>query len=87
MELHHALHRGAPLLLKGNPIDFATLFFVVFLLLTFKITFHLPGTMGSVSPSFFEIVNYTPPDAIFELTKTYNADPDARKANLGQGTY
>lgn len=43
--------------------------------------------MGSVSPSFFEIVNYTPPDAIFELTKTYNADPDARKANLGQGTY
>ncbi|KAF4761378.1 hypothetical protein HAV15_005727 [Penicillium sp. str.  len=35
--------------------------------------------MGSVSPSFFEIVNYTPPDAIFELTKTYNADPDARK--------
>ncbi|CRL17816.1 Aspartate/other aminotransferase [Penicillium camemberti] len=43
--------------------------------------------MGSVSPSFFELVNYTPPDAIFELTKTYNADPAARKVNLGQGTY
>lgn len=43
--------------------------------------------MGSVSPSFFEPVNYTPPDAIFELTKTYNADPAARKVNLGQGTY
>lgn len=43
--------------------------------------------MSSVSPSFFEAVNYTPPDAIFELTKTYNADPVARKVNLGQGTY
>lgn len=43
--------------------------------------------MSSVSPSFFELVNYTPPDAIFELTKTYNADPVARKVNLGQGTY
>lgn len=43
--------------------------------------------MGSVSPSFFELANHTPPDAIFELTKTYNADPAARKVNLGQGTY
>jgi aspartate aminotransferase len=43
--------------------------------------------MSSVSPSFFEIVNYTPPDAIFELTKTYNADPVTCKVNLGQGTY
>jgi aspartate aminotransferase len=42
--------------------------------------------MSSVSPSFFEIVNY-PPDAIFELTKTYNEDPVTRKVNLGQGTY
>ncbi|KAJ5507680.1 hypothetical protein N7527_009823, partial [Penicillium freii] len=30
---------------------------------------------------------YTPPDAIFELAKAYNADPVARKVNLGQGTY
>lgn len=43
--------------------------------------------MSSLSPSFFEVVDYTPPDAIFELTKTYNADPAARKVNLGQGTY
>lgn len=43
--------------------------------------------MSSLSPSFFEVVDYTPPDAIFELTKTYNADPVARKVNLGQGTY
>lgn len=37
--------------------------------------------------SFFSGATYTPPDAIFELTKTYNADPDVRKVNLGQGTY
>ncbi|KAH8704895.1 putative aspartate aminotransferase [Talaromyces proteolyticus] len=43
--------------------------------------------MGSGPPSFFGGVTYTPPDAIFELTKTYNADPDIRKVNLGQGTY
>ncbi|KAJ5973315.1 hypothetical protein N7481_010525 [Penicillium waksmanii] len=43
--------------------------------------------MSSVSPSFFGAVNYTLPDAIFELTKTYNADPVAHKVNLGQGTY
>ncbi|GKZ86236.1 aspartate aminotransferase [Aspergillus niger] len=35
--------------------------------------------------TFFEDVAYTPPDAIFELTKDYKADPDTRKVNLGQG--
>lgn len=43
--------------------------------------------MGSILPSFFDSVTYTPPDPIFELTKTYNADPNPRKVNLGQGTY
>ncbi|KAJ5175685.1 uncharacterized protein N7482_001562 [Penicillium canariense] len=43
--------------------------------------------MGAISFSFFDTVTYTPPDAIFELTKTYNADLAARKVNLGQGTY
>lgn len=42
--------------------------------------------MLSVS-TFFGDVAYTPPDAIFELTKAYKADPDTRKVNLGQGTY
>ncbi|KAI2823346.1 hypothetical protein CBS63078_6751 [Aspergillus niger] len=40
--------------------------------------------MLSVS-TFFGDVAYTPPDAIFELTKAYKADPDTRKVNLGQG--
>jgi aspartate aminotransferase len=38
-------------------------------------------------PSLFSKVPYVPPDAIFELTKLYNADPSPRKVNLGQGTY
>ncbi|KAL3444845.1 pyridoxal phosphate-dependent transferase [Aspergillus insuetus] len=37
--------------------------------------------------SLFDKVPYTPPDAIFELTKIYNADPSPQKVNLGQGTY
>ncbi|KAJ0417801.1 PLP-dependent transferase [Aspergillus carlsbadensis] len=37
--------------------------------------------------SLFSKVPYTPPDAIFELTKTYNADLSPQKVNLGQGTY
>lgn len=37
--------------------------------------------------SIFDHVEYIPPDAIFELTLTFNADPDPRKVNLGQGTY
>jgi aspartate aminotransferase len=37
--------------------------------------------------SLFDKVPYIPPDAIFELTKTYNADPSPQKVNLGQGTY
>ena len=43
--------------------------------------------MCSPGESFFDNVVYTPPDAIFELTKQYNADPSAKKVNLGQGTY
>lgn len=44
------------------------------------------GSLASdVSP--FEAVEYIPPDAIFDLTRLYLADPDARKVNLGQGTY
>ncbi|KAL4734764.1 pyridoxal phosphate-dependent transferase [Aspergillus similis] len=37
--------------------------------------------------SIFTKVPYTPQDAIFELTKQYNADPSLKKVNLGQGTY
>lgn len=43
--------------------------------------------MGSTNTSFFETVTYTPPDAIFELTKLYNTDQSPKKVNLGQGTY
>lgn len=45
--------------------------------------------MGSVTTndSVFESIDYIPPDAIFELTQLYLADPDPRKVNLGQGTY
>lgn len=45
--------------------------------------------MGSLASdtSPFEAVQYIPPDAIFDLTRLYLADPDARKVNLGQGTY
>lgn len=35
----------------------------------------------------FVAVEYIPPDAIFDLTRQYLADPDAHKVNLGQGTY
>ncbi|CEL00999.1 hypothetical protein ASPCAL00591 [Aspergillus calidoustus] len=38
-------------------------------------------------PPLFSKVPYVPPDAIFELTKLYNADPSPQKVNLGQGTY
>ncbi|QGA18818.1 hypothetical protein EYB26_006503 [Talaromyces marneffei] len=41
----------------------------------------------STSPSIFSSITYIPPDAIFELTKKYNADQNALKVNLGQGTY
>lgn len=37
--------------------------------------------------TYFEDVAYTPPDAVFELTKDYIVDPDTRKVNLGQGRY
>ncbi|KAL4819979.1 PLP-dependent transferase [Aspergillus spinulosporus] len=37
--------------------------------------------------SLLSQVSYIPPDAIFELTKQYNADPAPEKVNLGQGTY
>ncbi|POR31111.1 Aspartate aminotransferase [Tolypocladium paradoxum] len=45
--------------------------------------------MGSLTAnvSLFHGVSYVPPDAIFELTQLYLADQDARKVNLGQGTY
>lgn len=42
---------------------------------------------SSISPSVFNGITYTPPDAIFELTKKYNADQNVLKVNLGQGTY
>lgn len=38
-------------------------------------------------PSVFASVVYSPPDAIFELTKKYLTDPAQQKVNLGQGTY
>ncbi|KAL1599456.1 putative secondary metabolism biosynthetic enzyme [Paraconiothyrium brasiliense] len=44
-------------------------------------SFELPPT------GFFERVALVPPDAIFELTKQYNADASESKVNLGQGTY
>ncbi|OKL58664.1 hypothetical protein UA08_06342 [Talaromyces atroroseus] len=44
--------------------------------------------MGSIPPmSAFARAEYIPPDAIFEVTKRYVADPDPNKVNLGQGTY
>lgn len=45
--------------------------------------------MGSLTAdaSLFDAVEYIPPDAIFDLTRLYLADTDARKVNLGQGTY
>ncbi|KAI5460702.1 pyridoxal phosphate-dependent transferase [Mariannaea sp. PMI_226] len=45
--------------------------------------------MGSFNEdgSFFNAVEFTPPDAIFELTQLYNSDPFPEKVNLGQGTY
>ncbi|EFX05874.1 putative aspartate aminotransferase [Grosmannia clavigera kw1407] len=46
--------------------------------------------MGSIlaeEVSVFDHVDYIPPDPIFELTLTFNADKDPRKVNLGQGTY
>lgn len=45
--------------------------------------------MGSLTTgaSPFEAVEYIPPDAIFDLTRLYIADPDPHKVNLGQGTY
>ncbi|KAL4910390.1 hypothetical protein BDW74DRAFT_165443 [Aspergillus multicolor] len=38
-------------------------------------------------PSLFTSAPYIPPDAIFALTASYNADPFPDKVNLGQGTY
>lgn len=44
--------------------------------------------MGSTTrASRFEKATFVPPDAIFEVTKRYLADPDPQKVNLGQGTY
>lgn len=45
--------------------------------------------MGSTpaDASLFDAVEFVPPDAIFDLTRLYLADPDIRKVNLGQGTY
>lgn len=37
--------------------------------------------------SFFDQVQYIPPDAIFALTAQYLDDPHPQKVNLGQGTY
>jgi aspartate aminotransferase len=34
-----------------------------------------------------ENLSYVPPDAIFALTTSYNADSFPEKVNLGQGTY
>lgn len=45
------------------------------------------GSIELISPDFFEHVSFVPPDAIFELTKHYNADANPHKVNLGQGTY
>jgi aspartate aminotransferase len=54
------------------------------------ISLLLPAKMGSLqnpTSSVFETARYIPPDAIFEVTKNYLADTDAKKVNLGQGTY
>lgn len=37
--------------------------------------------------SFFNDVDFVPPDAIFELTQLYKSDQSPKKVNLGQGTY
>ncbi|RFU32346.1 hypothetical protein B7463_g3958, partial [Scytalidium lignicola] len=45
--------------------------------------------MGSIETqqSFYASGKYIPPDAIFEVTKSFFADPHPKKVNLGQGTY
>ncbi|KAJ4354703.1 uncharacterized protein N0V89_006440 [Didymosphaeria variabile] len=51
---------------------------------------YLKDKMGSIElppAGFFEHVAFAPLDAIFELTKDYNADTSEHKVNLGQGTY
>lgn len=54
-----------------------------------KLISYLGTDMGFLASdaSPFEGVEYIPPDAIFDLTRLYLADPNARKVNLGQGTY
>jgi hypothetical protein len=48
----------------------------------------ISSTMGSITrDSKFAKAAFVPPDAIFEVTKRYLADPDPNKVNLGQGTY
>lgn len=39
------------------------------------------------SHSFFSAAPYIKPDAIFDVTRKYNADTFPQKVNLGQGTY
>ncbi|KAM0553239.1 hypothetical protein ACHAPJ_007527 [Fusarium lateritium] len=43
--------------------------------------------MSAQQQSAFGAAEYIPPDAIFEVTKRFNADQDPQKVNLGQGTY
>lgn len=42
---------------------------------------------NNASYSFFSAAPYITPDAIFDVTRVYNADTFPQKVNLGQGTY
>ena len=37
--------------------------------------------------SFFDSIALAPPDVIFNLTASYQADPHPKKVNLGVGAY
>lgn len=47
----------------------------------------MPSLQTKDDSSAFSSLSYIPADAIFELTKLYNADASEIKVNLGQGTY
>nr|CAG8489268.1 11410_t:CDS:2 [Entrophospora candida] len=47
---------------------------------------HLINSMSSTK-SIFQEVPLAPPDVIFNLTASYNADTDTQKVNLGVGAY
>lgn len=58
--------------------------FICYLLLKSSVNM---GSIQDPAPSFFENAQPIPPDAIFQVTKDFLADPNPKKVNLGPGTY